>query len=72
MPLSEASVLIRAGFPGVNSIRHSAVVKAFLRISNAFCSVVVQLNGTSFLIFVGSILIPSRPTIKPRKSTSCL
>ena len=41
MPLSEASVLIRAGFPGVNSIRYGAVVKAFLRVLNAFYSVVV-------------------------------
>ena len=41
MPLSEASVLIRAGFFRINSIRYSAIIKAFLRILNAFYSVVV-------------------------------
>ena len=41
MPLFKASVLIRAVFSGINSIKYNAVIKVFLKILNAFYSVII-------------------------------
>ena len=41
MPLFKASVLIRAGFFEINNIKYNIIVKTFLRILNAFYSIMV-------------------------------